>query len=73
LLCFPRGELGVRRIVCGGWLAGGGRMFHLPKKGAIGVPALPLHLARAGFKPGRGEGFSVGILEKKKADFSLFA
>jgi len=48
-------------------------MFHLPKRGAIGVPALPLHLARAGFKPGRGEGFSVGILEKKKADFSLFA
>ena len=48
-------------------------MVYLPKKGAIGVPALPLHLAHAGFKPGRGERFAVGILEKKKADFSLFA
>ena len=46
-------------------------MVHLPKKGAIGVPALPLGFSSGGVKAGGGEGFPIGILEKEKADFPL--
>ena len=48
-------------------------MFHLPKKGAIGVPALPLGFSGGGVEAGGGERFAIGILEKEKADFSFLA
>jgi len=48
-------------------------MVHLPKKGAIGVPALPLGFSGGGVEAGGGEGFAIGILEKEKADFPFLA
>jgi len=48
-------------------------MVDLPKKGAIGVPALPLDFSTGGVEAIGGEGFAIGILEKKKADFPFLA
>jgi len=48
-------------------------MIHFPKKGAIGVPALPLGFSSCCVEAGGGERFAVGILEQKKADFPFLA
>ena len=48
-------------------------MVHLPKQGAIGVPALPLGFSCGGVEAGGGEGFVIGILEQEKADLPLLA
>jgi hypothetical protein len=48
-------------------------MIHLPKKRAIGVPALPLGFSGGCVEAGGGERFAIGILEKEKADFSFLA
>ena len=48
-------------------------MIHFPKKGAIGVPALPLGFSGGGVEAGGGKGLAIGVLEQKEADFPFLA
>jgi hypothetical protein len=46
-------------------------MIHFPKKGAVGIPPLPLGFSSGDVEAGGGKGFAIWILKKEGADFSL--
>lgn len=48
-------------------------MIHFPKKGAIGLPALPLCFSGGCVEAGGGNGFAIRILEQKEADLAFLA